>query len=78
MSENARAMAKRDKRSPFIAELREAAKKRGLRFRFEKWRGKCSHGMVFVGDKVSSKPGDRSQDREQDQEAPRSRLRRRE
>lgn len=45
-----------DKRDRFIADLRRAAKARGLTLREEKWRGKGSHGMVWVGDKVSTIP----------------------
>jgi hypothetical protein len=44
------------KRERFIGELRKAAKKRGLAFRFEKWRGKGGHAMVWVGDKVTTVP----------------------
>jgi hypothetical protein len=45
-----------DKRARFLAELREEAKKRGLSFRTETWRGKGGHAMVWVGDKVSTVP----------------------
>jgi hypothetical protein len=38
------------KRDRFIAQLRDAAKVRGLRFRVETWRGKGGHAMVWVGD----------------------------
>ena len=41
-----------DKRSRFLRELQDAAKKRGLAFRVETWRGKGGHAMVFVGDKL--------------------------
>jgi hypothetical protein len=44
------------KRDRFIAELRDAAKVRGLRFRVETWRGKGGHAMVWVGDKVTTVP----------------------
>ena len=44
------------KRDRFIAELRDAAKVRGLRFRVETWRGKGGHAMVWVGDKVATVP----------------------
>jgi hypothetical protein len=44
------------KRDRFIDDLRKAAKDRGLSFKFEKWRGKGSHGMVWVGDKVATVP----------------------
>jgi hypothetical protein len=44
------------KRDRFIAELRDAAKVRGLRFRIETWRGKGGHAMVWVGDKVTTVP----------------------
>jgi hypothetical protein len=41
----------------FIAELRNEAKRRGLEFREETWRGKGSHSMVWVGkDKVTTVP----------------------
>jgi hypothetical protein len=45
-----------DKRERFIAELRNEAKQRGLSFRKEQWRGKGSHVMVWVGDKVTTVP----------------------
>jgi hypothetical protein len=44
------------KRDRFIAELRDAAKVRGLRFKVETWRGKGGHAMVWVGDKVTTVP----------------------
>jgi hypothetical protein len=44
------------KRDRFIADLRKEAKRRGLSFKEEKWRGKGSHSMVFVGDKVTTVP----------------------
>jgi hypothetical protein len=44
------------KRDRFIAELRDAAKARGLRIRVETWRGKGGHAMVWVGDKVTTVP----------------------
>jgi hypothetical protein len=41
----------------FIAELRNEAKRRGLEFREESWRGKGGHSMVWVGkDKVTTVP----------------------
>jgi hypothetical protein len=47
-------MAKSDR---FIGELRNEAKRRGLEFRVETWRGKGSHAMVWVGkDKVTTVP----------------------
>jgi hypothetical protein len=49
----ASAMNKRDK---FIAELREEARRKGLSFRVEKWRGKGGHMMVFVGDRLTTVP----------------------
>ena len=49
-------MARRDKRSPFITELCEAAKSRDFSFRYERWHGKGRHGMVFVGDKSTTVP----------------------
>jgi hypothetical protein len=39
-----------------LAELRDAAKVRGLRFKVETWRGKGGHAMVWVGDKVTTVP----------------------
>ncbi|MBV8850912.1 MAG: hypothetical protein JOZ16_15155 [Methylobacteriaceae bacterium] len=45
-----------DKRDRFIAELREAAKSRGLTFRVDKRKGKGGHAMVFVGDKFTTLP----------------------
>lgn len=44
------------RRDRFIAELREAAKARGLSFRVETWRGKGGHAMVWVGNKVTTVP----------------------
>lgn len=40
----------------FIAELRDEARRRGLSFRAETWRGKGGHMMVFVGDRLSTVP----------------------
>jgi hypothetical protein len=41
----------------FITELRKEAKRRGLEFRVEEWRGKGSHAMVWVGkDRVTTVP----------------------
>jgi hypothetical protein len=40
----------------FIAELKEQARKKGLPFRAEKWRGKGGHMMVFVGDRLTTVP----------------------
>jgi len=45
-----------DKRDKFIAELRDEARKRGLSFRAEKWRGKGGHMMVFIGDRLTTVP----------------------
>jgi hypothetical protein len=45
-----------NKRDKFIAELRVEARKRGLPFRAELWRGKGGHMMVFVGDKLTTVP----------------------
>jgi predicted RNA binding protein YcfA (HicA-like mRNA interferase family) len=45
-----------DKRERFIAELRNEAKQQGLKFKKEQWRGKGSHTMVWVGDKVTTVP----------------------
>jgi hypothetical protein len=41
------------KRRSFIAELKEEAKRQGKSFDVQEWRGKGSHAMVWVGDKVS-------------------------
>ncbi len=48
-----KAMNKRDK---FIAELRREARRKGLLFRAETWRGKGGHMMVFVGDRLTTGP----------------------
>ncbi len=45
-----------DKRDKFIAELREEARRKGLPFRAEKWRGKGGHMMVFVGNRLTTVP----------------------
>jgi hypothetical protein len=45
-----------DKRQRFLNELRDEAKKRGLPFREEKWRGKGGHAMVYVGDRLTTVP----------------------
>jgi hypothetical protein len=45
-----------DKRDKFIADLRDEARKRGLSFRAEKWRGKGGHMMVFIGDRLTTVP----------------------
>jgi hypothetical protein len=45
-----------NKRDRFITELREEARKLGLPFRAETWRGKGGHMMVFVGDKLTTVP----------------------
>ncbi len=45
-----------NKRDRFIAELREEARRKGLSFRTEAWRGKGGHMMVFVGDKLTTVP----------------------
>jgi hypothetical protein len=44
------------KRERFIGELRKVAKKRGLSFKYETWRGKGGHAMVWVGEKVATVP----------------------
>ena len=44
------------KRDRFIAELRREARKRGLSFKVETWRGKGGHAMVWVGDKLTTLP----------------------
>lgn len=45
-----------DKRDRFIAELREMAKARGLRFALIRGRGKGGHAMVWVGERVTTLP----------------------
>lgn len=45
-----------NRRERFIAELRDEARRRGLSFRAETWRGKGGHMMVFVGDRLSTVP----------------------
>ncbi|MGV8939517.1 MAG: hypothetical protein ACOH2J_20555 [Allorhizobium sp.] len=45
-----------DKRDRFIAELRDAAKARGLSFRIDKSKGKGGHAMVFVGNRFTTLP----------------------
>ncbi len=45
-----------DKRDRFIAELRGAARARGLPFRVVKARGKGGHALVWVGNLVSTLP----------------------
>ena len=62
-------MTKRDR---FIAQLRKAAKTRGLSFKVETWRGKGGHAMVWIGDKVTTVPARdiRPEDRAQDQKGP--------
>jgi hypothetical protein len=45
-----------NKRDRFIAELREEARRNGLPFRAETWRGKGGHMMVLVGERVTVVP----------------------
>jgi hypothetical protein len=45
-----------DKRSRFVAEIREAAKARGLSFKLETGRGKGGHAMIWVGDRFTTLP----------------------
>jgi hypothetical protein len=45
-----------NKRDKFIAGLRQEARRKGLSFRAEAWRGKGGHMMVFVGDRLSTVP----------------------
>lgn len=45
-----------DKRDRFVAELRDAAKERGLRFRVDKGRGKGGHMLVCLGDRFTTLP----------------------
>jgi len=42
------------KRDRFIAQLKQLASDKGLKFREQKWRGKGGHAMVWVGDKVTT------------------------
>jgi hypothetical protein len=44
------------KRDRFVAELRDEAKRRGLSFREQQWRGKGGHSMIWVGTKVTTLP----------------------
>jgi hypothetical protein len=44
------------KRDRFIADIREAARVRGLPFQVTKGRGKGGHAMLWVGDKASTLP----------------------
>jgi hypothetical protein len=53
---SSRIVAAMDKRDKFIAELRDEARRRGLSFRAEKWRGKGGHMMVFIGDRLTTVP----------------------
>ena len=45
-----------NRRDRFISELRDEARRKGLSFRAETWRGKGGHMMVFVGDRLSTVP----------------------
>ena len=45
-----------NKRERFIADLRDEARRKGLSFRAEIWRGKGGHMMVFVGDRLTTVP----------------------
>lgn len=45
-----------NKRDKFIAELKEEARRKGLSFRAEVWRGKGGHMMVFVGERLTTMP----------------------
>jgi len=51
------------KRDSFLADLRDEAKAKGLIFEVSKRRGKGSHALVRVGDKMTTIP-DREIDRE--------------
>ncbi len=44
------------KRDRFVAQLKQLAKDKGLKFRLVKWRGKGGHAMIWVGDKVTTLP----------------------
>lgn len=45
-----------DKRSRFLSELAKEAKQRGLKYKESKRRGKGSHMMVWVGERVTTVP----------------------
>lgn len=45
-----------NKRDKFIAELKEEARRKGLSFRAEVWRGKGGYMMVFVGERLTTVP----------------------
>jgi hypothetical protein len=45
-----------NKRDRFIRELQDDAKRMGLPFRTEKWRGKGGHMMVWIGARVTTVP----------------------
>lgn len=44
------------KRERFIAQLKQLAAKKGLKFRQQIWRGKGGHAMIWVGDRVTTLP----------------------
>jgi len=45
-----------DRRDRFIAQLRDEARKRGLRLRLEKRRGKGGHALIWIGDRFATLP----------------------
>jgi hypothetical protein len=45
-----------NKRSRFLSELANEAKQRGLKYKESKRRGKGSHMMVWVGERVTTVP----------------------
>jgi hypothetical protein len=48
------------KRDGFLADLRDEARDKGLIFEVSKRRGKGSHALVRVGDRVTTIPTERS------------------
>jgi hypothetical protein len=45
-----------DKRSRFVAEIRDEAKARGLSFRIDTGRGKGGHAILWVGERFTTLP----------------------
>ncbi len=45
-----------DKRSRFVAEIRQEAKARGLPFRIDTGRGKGGHAILWVGERFTTLP----------------------
>jgi hypothetical protein len=44
------------KRDRFIAQVKQLAVKKGLKFQQQIWRGKGGHAMIWVGDRVTTLP----------------------